>query len=190
MANKEQSPRTQLPMGCVLAPIHVADESTPLSICILVQMDDNSTANPFILLRDLPGMRVYLGSICDAQAAIQEWVEIHVQTIDVEQLAFSGYQEQLSNLYFDTIWHKEGITLRNQMPGIVIGTKMEIENPGPVLIKRFLPENGSFVPVEATSWRVCKDDSLLRSHDLPAYTAAHFRYLHQPDAKDTRTFLA
>ncbi len=183
MARSGQLPHARVPKGCVLAPIHRVDESTPLLICILLQ-----ASGDFTLLRDLPGARVYLGAICDAQGEVQSWVEIHVQAVDVKQLDFAGRQEQLSNPFFDARWQKEGTVLRGQMPDSVIATKMEVENPGPILIKR-LPagSNLPFAPIEATPWRVCKDDALLQKHALPAYTTTPFRYLVQPGSE---TFIA
>jgi len=129
--------------------------------------------------------------MCDAEARVQEWVEIWVQTLYVKELAFSGYQEQLSNLFFDHRWQAEGQSLRNQLPDAVIATKMEVKNPGPVLVKRSsLPAGCGFATVEATGWRVCMDDALLRSYGLEPYTTSPFRYLHQPDVKEAKTFLA
>src|SRR5215469_10316024 len=68
-----------LPRGCMLAPIHRVDHSIPLMICVLVQTSGNATGSPFVLLRDLPGARIYLGAVCDALGNIQDWVEVHVQ---------------------------------------------------------------------------------------------------------------
>ena len=78
------------PEGHVLAPIHAADEGIPLRICILVQTKNAPASGPFVLLRELPGSRAYLGAVCDAEARIQEWVEIWVQTLEMKDLAFSG----------------------------------------------------------------------------------------------------
>ncbi|MGH7980354.1 MAG: hypothetical protein ACREE6_13345, partial [Limisphaerales bacterium] len=178
-----------LPRGCVLAPIHRVDDSTPLVICVLAQSGDHATENPFVLLRDLPGARIYLGAVCDAFGNIQEWVEVQVQTVDVKQLESSGRDEMLSNVFFDSRWHRDGTVLRKQLPQAVIATRMEAENPGPILIMRS-SENEPFAPVEAVPWRVCKEDELLKSHDLPGYATSLFRYLFQPGSKDAKTFIA
>lgn len=178
-----------LPKGCILAPIHRADHSVPLTICVLAQTSGNATNNPFVVLRDLPGARIYLGAVCDAFGNIQEWVEVHVQTVDVKQLEYVGRDEILTNTFFDSRWSMDSAALRKQLPDIIIGTRMEKENPGPILIRR--PDgNGPFAPVEALPWRVCKNDELLKSHELPGYSTSPFRYLFQPELKDAKAFIA
>lgn len=177
------------PKGCILAPIHRVDDSTPLVICVLARSSPNSSESPFVLLRELPGAKVYLGAVCDALGQIQEWVEIHVQNVDVKQLEFSGQDQPLSNSFFNSRWQSEGMVLRSQMPDAVIATKMELENPGPILVRR-ARDNGSFAPVEAVPWRLCTDDDLLKSNDLPAYSTSPYRYLFQPESTDAKIFIA
>jgi hypothetical protein len=179
-----------LPRGCVLAPIHRVDHFVPLRICVLARMSGNATENPFVLLRDLPGVRIYLGAICDALGNIQEWVEIQVQETDVRQLEHSGRDEVLSNAFFDARWRLDGAVLRKQLPETVIATRMEDENPGPILIKHSAENDLPFAAVELLPWRVCKDDDVLKANDLPGYSTSPFRYLFQPELPDAKTFLA
>ena len=158
---------------------------------MLVSVELKQGASPFVLLRELPGARVYLGAVCD-EARIQEWVEVWVQTLELRELAFSGYQERLSNHAFDQRWRAEGAALRKNIPNGLIVTWMEEENPGPIVIKRpstDLTETG-FVATEPASWRICADDRLLESFGLPPYSTSTFRYLHEPAATDAKTFLA
>jgi hypothetical protein len=154
-----------------------------------MQTGGNAAAGPFVLLRDLPGVSIYLGAVCDAMGNIQEWVEIQVQAVDVKQLEQSGRDELLSNAFFDSRWRLDGTVLRNQLPDTVIATRMEVENPGPILVKRS-NQNVPFAPVEVVPWRVCKDDELLKSCDLPGYSTSPFRYLFQPESKDSKMFIA
>lgn len=177
-----------LPKGCVWAPIHRVDDSTPISICLVARME-GSPESPFVLLRDLPGVRIYLGAVCDALGHAHEWVEIQVQMADTKQLEFSGSDELLTNAFFDARWQKDGMVLKSQMPDSVIGTRMETRNPAPILIKR-ADGTGPFAPVEAMPWRICKDDALLKSQGLPPYSTSSFRYLFQPELKDAQTFVA
>ncbi|HTV41387.1 MAG TPA: hypothetical protein VMF08_12470 [Candidatus Sulfotelmatobacter sp.] len=183
------SASSALPKGCVLAPIHRVDDSTPLVMCVLTQTAANPAETPFVLLRDLPGARIYLGAVCDALGNIQEWVEVQAQTLDVKQLEFSGQDQPLTNTFFDARWRTDGTVMRSQMPDAVIATRMEVENPAPILIKR-ARENGPFAPIEVVSWRLCKDDDLLKSRELPAYSTSPFRYLYQPESKDAKIFIA
>jgi hypothetical protein len=178
-----------LPKGCVLAPIHPADSSVPLTICILAQTGGNATGSPFVLLRELPGLSIYLGAVCDASGSVQEWVEIQVQSVDAKQLDYSGRDELLSNAFFDSCWRLDGAVMRKQLPDAVIATRMEFESPAPILVKRSI-ENGPFAAVEAMPWRICKDDELLKSCELPGYSISPFRYLFQPELKESKTFIA
>jgi hypothetical protein len=178
-----------LPKGCILAPVHRVDHSVPLTICVLVQTSGNPAIDPFVLLRDLPGVRIYLGAVCDALGTVQEWVEIHVQAVDAKQLEYVGRDELLTNTFFDRRWNMDSAVLRKQLPNLVIGTRMEEENPGPILIRRS-DGNGPFAPIETVPWRVCKNDELLKSQDLPGYSTSPFRYLFQPELKDSKIFIA
>ena len=165
------------------------DDSVPLTICILAQTSGNATGSPFVLLRELPGISIYLGAICDAMGNIQEWIEIQVQTVDAKQLDYAGRDEMLTNAFFDSRWRLDGAVLRKQLPESVIATRMESENPAPILVKRS-GENGPFAAVEALPWRVCKDDELLKSLELPGYSTSPYRYLFQPELKDSKTFIS
>src|ERR1700723_3278128 len=122
MANHERTIPLEIPPGCVLAPIHTSTEETPLKICVLVRFESSPAAGPFILLREVPGSRVYLGAICDAEARLQEWIEIWVQTVEMKEMAFAGYQEQLSNHVFDQYWHADCAVAKNTIPDKVIVT--------------------------------------------------------------------
>src|ERR1035441_6383016 len=100
--------------GLVLAPIHASEDGAPLRICVLARSEPDPAAGGFVLLRELPGSRVYLGAVCDAEARIQEWVEIWVQTVEFHDLTFSSYQERLTNHTFDQRWRSEyELTLAN-----------------------------------------------------------------------------
>ena len=180
-----------VPPGCVLAPIHTSTEETPLKICVLVRFESSPAAGPFILLREVPGSRVYLGAICDAEVRLQEWIEIWVQTVEMKEMAFAGYQEQLSNHVFDQYWRAESAVAKKTIPDKVIVTAMEHDNPGPLLIQQAPPGgNTSLALTQVSHWRLCKNDSVLTSLGLPPYSTSPYRYLHEPEASGTATFLA
>ncbi|MGH8023398.1 MAG: hypothetical protein ACRED1_07440, partial [Limisphaerales bacterium] len=178
-----------LPGGFALAAIHRMDDSVPLRICVLLRTGANAAEGPFVILRDLPGARVHLGAICDSFGNIQQWVEIHVQVADAKELDYSGRNELLTNAFFDLRWDLDSSVLRDQLAETVIATRMETDNPGPILIKGS-GENGPFVPTEVTPWRVCKDEELLKSNGLPGYSTSPFRYLFQPESKGANGFIA
>jgi hypothetical protein len=181
----------ETPPGYVLAPVHALGEGTPLKICVLVQSESSPAPGLFVLLREVPGSRVYLGAVCDAETRIQEWVEIWVQSLETKDLAFTGYQEQFSNHAFDQRWHSECVLSKETLPAQVITTAMEQNNPSPILIKQPPPQgNTSLAMTEVTNWRICKDDSVLASFGLPPYSTSLYRYLHEPEASGAKTFLA
>jgi len=173
------------------APIHTVEAGPPLRICVLVRLDPKQEEGPFVLLRELPGARVYLGAVCDAEARVQECVEVWVQALDLRDLAFSKYQERLTNQAFDERWRSENEMVLSNLPETIIATGMEQNNPGPILIKR-QPEDApsAFAQVELSPWRVCKEDTVLQSFGLDGYTTSPYRYLHDPTATGAKTFLA
>lgn len=173
-----------------MAPIHPAIEGTALRVCVLVRAQPDPSAGPYVLLRELPGSRVYLGAVCDAEARVQDWVEIWVQNLEMRDLAFSSHQECLTNFAFDKQWLSEYAMFKKGLPDATMVTGMEEKNPAPILIKRHTGKTPPAVAaVEITPWQICKDDQLLDSHGLPRYSTSPYRYLLQPNA-EPKTFLA
>ena len=191
MKNNERSLHPLAGSGLALAPIHASDNGAPLRICVLARLEPDPAVGRHVLLRELPGSRVFLGAVCDAEARIQEWVEIWVQTVEFHDLAFSSYQERLANHTFDQRWRAEYELSLANLPELVIVTGMETQNPRPVLIKRNSGQTAPlFTATEPAAWQLCQDDALLDSFGLPPYSTSPFRYLHQPDATGAKTFLA
>ena len=191
MANIQRAPDPTLPVGFGLAPIHHADQDTPLRICVLVRDEPHPAGGAFLLLREQPGARVYLGAECDVDGRIRDWLEIWVQTLQFKDLTFSNYQERLANYAFDQRWRSEYEGAKASFPEDIIVTGMEGRNPRPILIKRSgSGANSVFVTTQPTNWQVCTDDALLESLGLPAYSTSPFRYLLEANSSGTKTFLA
>jgi hypothetical protein len=191
MDTDKRLPEALLPPGTVLAPIHCYNDGIPLRICLILREKTEPEVSPFVLIRELPGSRVYLGAVCDAQARVQEWVEIWVQSLDLREVMFSSSQERLANYAFDQAWRAEHHRTLATLPERVIVTGMEEKNPAPLLIKRGRrPGDALFVPVERTNWQLCRDDALLESLGLPPYSTSPFRYLHSPKAAGPKTLLS
>lgn len=191
METDERSSRRLDPANWLLAPIHVSGVNAPLGLCVVVRTEPDAAQGPFLLLRELPGAKVYLGAVCDAAARIQEWLELWVQTLELRDLTFSNYQERLTNFAFDERWGSEFELCRTNLPQSVIVTGMEEVNPAPILVKRPAGAlTSGFAPVEASTWRLCKDDALLASLGLPEYSKSPFRYLYEANATGPKTFLA
>ena len=191
MDNNARPPRPQAGPGFLLAPIHATAENTPLRVCVLLRQEPDPAGGPFVLLRELPGSRVYLGAVADAAGRVQQWIEVWVQTVELRDLAFSSHTEHVSNPLFDQRWRAEHELAAAGLPAEIIVTGMETNNPTPILMQRRPTQPGApFAPAEPAPWQICKDDALLDSFGLPLYSMSAFRYLHQPTAGEAKTFLA
>ena len=191
MASTARASQTKLPPGFVLAPIHSTSPETPLRICVLLREQPDPVGGAFLLLREQPGARVYLGAEADADGSIRDWLEIWVQTLQYKDLTFSNYQERLSNHAFDQRWRSEYDLAKATFPEDIIVTGAETRNTPPILIRRAANENGSpFATVESPPWQLCTNDALLQSLGLPPYSTSPFRYLFQPNGAGAKTFLA
>jgi len=181
----------RVPTGYQLAPIHPDNGGSPLRVCVLVAEDEKSPAGPFVLLRELPVARVYLGAACDAEGGIQDWLEIRVQNLELRELSFSNYQERLANPAFDQRWLAEYEIEKGGLPESVLVTGMEKHQPTPLIIKRATKNDPSpFLPVASTPWRICQDDTLLSSLGLPPYSTSPFRYLYDPSSSSPKNLFA
>jgi hypothetical protein len=179
------------PAGFKLAPLHSFNETAPLRVCLMVRTAADAVSSPFLLLREMPDARVYLGAICDAADRVLECVEIWVQTVEYRDITSSSQDERLANFAFDQRWREEAELWQKHRPEAVIATGMERRNPSPVLIK-VDGNTGSSIMAGATAapWQLCTEDETLESFGLEKYSTSSSRYLHQPKAEGTKTFLA
>jgi hypothetical protein len=175
--------------GLMLAPIE-GGLGGALRVCVLMRLQPDAASGPFVLLRELPGARIYLGAVVDADARIQEWVEVWVQTSELRDLNFSTRHELLTNSTFDEHWRADYAAALFSVPETVIVTGMELNSPRPVLISKVLPPKSLLASAQPAAWQLCKDDALLESAGLPPYSLSPFRYLYDPNATGARTFLA
>lgn len=191
MANSAPAPNPKLPPGFLLAPLHRADADSPLRICVILRDQPDPAGGTFLLLREQPGARVYLGAEVDTEGSIRDWLEIWVQTLQYKDLTFSNYQELLTNHAFDQRWRSEYEAARASFPDDFIVTGAELKNPRPLLIEKGAAGPGrAFSPVKPSTWELCSDDALLESLGLPAYSTSPFRYLFDPANASAKTFLA
>lgn len=189
----DNAPRPSDPLassGLVLAPIHSPTEKSPLRVCILARREPDSSTGRFVLLRELPSARVYLGALCDAAERVQDWLEIRVQTSGSIDLASAADQAQLTNSRLDERWQSEFDWMLSNMPEMVLVTGCETGNPRPILIRQ-LPANPSarVASTAASDWQLCRDDALLQAAGLPVYSTSPFRYLYQPTATSAKNFI-
>jgi len=177
--------------GFLLTPINGSDATGPLRVCLLVRRNADAQRGHFEVLADLPTVRIYLGAVCDTDARIQEWVRICVQVMDLQSLEFSGYKETLTNQVLDQRWLSDFNLQMSHLPSSVIVTGMEKVNPKPLQIQ--IPGGNAEAPFatsQPSRFEVCKDDALLESAGLPAYSNSPFRYLHDPESDGEQTFIA
>ena len=97
MESNERSARRLDPTIWLLAPIHVSGTNAPLGVCAVVRTEPDAAQGPFVLLRELPGAKVYLGAVCDAAARIQEWLELWVQTLELRDLTLDRKSTRLNS---------------------------------------------------------------------------------------------
>lgn len=177
------------PAAFQFAPLATSAPAPLVQLCLAVTATHSPTGGPFVLLRELPGVRVYLGALCDAEARVQEWLEIWLQTIDERDVSFSSHQERLTNQTFDERWQTDW-EFAQTLPTEQLQTGFELNHPRPLLLKKPAAANARFLPVEPARWELCRDDAALTASGLPAYSSSAFRYLHDPAANGGKTFLA
>jgi len=190
MATQADSPGFLNPEEFALAPIHVVHPESPLTVATVHRARVAPGESSGILLRELPGSRVFLGAVCDAAFRIQEFVEVWVQNLDQRDLTFSNLHERLTNSIFDQRWLAEFAAQRQGRPASTLVTGFEKEPQAPLLIAH--PTKSAPLgplPVSRSKWQLCTDDALLDSFGLPPYSASPFRYLHDPGAAD-KAFIA
>jgi hypothetical protein len=177
------------PAAFQFAPLATSAPAHPVQLCLAVAATNNLAGGPFVLLRERPGARVYLGAICDAEAQVHEWVEIWLQTLELRDVSFSSHQERLTNPTVDARWQTE-CEFAQTIPTGPWLTGMERAQPRPLLIKKQPAANSRFLSVEPAKWEICRDDAVLATSNLPAYSTSPFRYLHDSGSNGIKTFLA
>jgi hypothetical protein len=191
MDQNERSLPSSGSSGLVLVPIHRPLPEAPLTLCAFYRQGSEPGQGGFVLLREVPGSRVYLGGVCDAAGRVQQALEIWVQEPALEDATLATHQAPLDNASFDQRWWMEFERTRSTLPETVLIIGMEEKNPSPILVKQLPSSDGSpFAQVEPAPWRLCQDDALLRSAGLPAYTGSSHRYLYNPASPGQTTLLA
>jgi len=169
-----------------------ADQAvSALRICLLVRRAPDPVAGHLVVLRDLIDGRVLLGCILDAGGAVQEWVELWVQDLEGLSGTASACREALSNNVLDDRWRGYFRSLEQTDPSAVIRTGWETEHPLPVYVDLSTME--PIHPVDSqsgTHWVLCRNDQLLTSKQLPAYSTSLHRYLYLPELAGESPFVA
>ena len=89
-----------LSAGYLLAPLQPVEDHARLGLCLLVRLEWDAINGPFVLLREVPLARVYLGAVSDAQGRVQEWVAVWCQSFEAAEIVADRSHERLSNFSF------------------------------------------------------------------------------------------
>ena len=172
-----------VPEGYVAIPVSQAQAASPLRICVLVRQTPDPAAGHFVLLRDLPDARVFLGCTVDACGRVREWLEIWVQNVDGLDASLPAYRETFSNFSLDERWRRQTEAFRKMSPTGFLCTGWEASHPLPVFLD--LTQRAPVHPSaqgNAETWSLCLDDKVLQFASLPGYSNSLFRYLYLPSA--------
>jgi len=183
-------PVNQIPEGYRAIPIHGSGPESVLRLCVLVKTTADPAAGHLVLLRSLPDALVYLGCVADMAGRAREWIELWVQNVDGLAGAFATFRENISNPNLDQRWSQRAETLRALDPEGFLQTGYESVHPLPLFLdiaKGLAVHVGDTDP--GTHWELCRDDGLLETAGLPAFSKSVFRYLYQPSAGKEARFI-
>jgi len=154
------------------------EDSGPLLICLLLQIDPPAGACPFTLLRETADASIYLGCLADRSGHPKAWVEIWVQDVDRVALSWRARLDDLTNSFLDRRWRERAALLRSLKRHSTIETGFENSHPAPTLVDR---KKAIIVhPVEPGTGQalaLCVDEAALSRAGLPSYASTLHRYL-------------
>ena len=173
---------SKLEEGFKLVPLQPAAQTAlptlGLTISVVVRGAADPAAGHFVLLRDGPLARVFLGCTADSNGQPQEWLELWVQNVSRPTGADPAFGGHSTNALRDARWRDLAEALRRSEPGSVLATPLEKGHLPPAILNlaegRFIaltdPEAGQ--PLE-----ICADDRRLEDAGLPGYATSAHRYL-------------
>ena len=180
-ASEVKDARLAVPEGYAAVPVGADQVDSTLRICVLVRREPDPVAGHLVVLRDLIDGRVLLGGVLDAEGGVQDWIELWIQDLAGLAGTAPACREALSNRVLDERWTGGFRALLEADEPSVIRTGWEAKHPLPTYVD--LSAMAPVHPVDAQSggqWELCRDDALLTSKDLPAYSTSLHRYVHLP----------
>ena len=180
----------RFPPGFQAVPVQVADENTPLRLCVLVRTTPDPAAGYFFQLRDLLDAQVYLGCVTDTGGNVREWIEIWVQSPEGLKAGLPVHRGEFTNAILDRRWAAQCQVMRALAPDSLIETRWEKHHPRPSLID--IATSSLIQPEGADGsghWELCQDDLLLAEAGLPPYSTSLARYLYLPSAGKASRFV-
>lgn len=173
-----------IPEGYAAIPIHESEAGAMVRLCVLARLAPDPAAGQLVLLRDLPDAMVYLGCLTDASGHLREWAEIWIQNVDGLASSLPALRETFSNRSMDERWGNMAKSFSAFSPARFIQTGWETIHPPPTFLD--VSRKKAIHPGPADKrWQLCLDDAALQAAGLPAYGTSLFRYLYQPDSKDS-----
>jgi hypothetical protein len=153
-------------------------------VCVLARHTADQATGHLVLLRDLPDAMVYLGCLTDAGGHLREWVEIWVQNMEGLESSLPSIREAFSNKSLDDRWAGMAKAFRSLHPAHCLETGWESRHPPPSFLD--LGKKGPLHPATGgVRWELCVNDAALQAAGLPLYGTSLFRYLYQPESKDS-----
>lgn len=177
-----------VPEGYRAIAIRASNEPTPVRLCVLARTEPEAGVSPLVLLRNLTDASVYLGCLTDAGGRVREWLEIWVQNLDGLSDSYPAYRERISNHVLDEQWGLRAKTFRELDPEGFLEMGWESAHPLPTFLD--LEKTAPVHPADAAGgpWELCRDDALLKTAGLPAYSTSLARYLYQPALAERSRF--
>ena len=126
---KKINPAIEPAIRCV--PLSAMEADANLRLCVTLRDQPDSATGYLILLRQTPEARVILGSACDADGNIREWLELWLQDIDSPPPRDALIS---SNTARDKAWEQLVARLRGADPDGAFSTRSEKTPPRPVFI--------------------------------------------------------
>ena len=167
---KKNNPAQEPAIRCV--PLSAMEADANLRLCVTLRDQPDPATGYLILLRQTPEARVILGSACDADGNIREWLELWLQDIDAPPPRDALIS---SNTARDKAWEQLVARLRGADPDGAFSTRSEKTPPRPVFI-----DTTTWQPwhpaTEAGEVEVCRDDSALAAAGLPKYSENTARF--------------
>jgi len=175
---------TGIPEGYCAIPIHEAELGAMVRVCVLAKLAAEPAAGHLVLLRDLPDAMVYLGCLADAGGRLLKWMEIWAQNMDGLESSLPALREAFSNKSLDERWVGMAKSFAAVNPRSFVETGWEARHPLPTVLD--MSRKRAVHPATAErQWELCVDEASLQAAGLPTYGTSLFRYLYQPDAKES-----
>ena len=177
----------------LLARLFAGREGGEVSFCVVVRRKPDPAAGWFVPLYKLLDANVFLGCLCDARRNVKEWLEIWVQIPARKEHAEAALDLQLNNTFLDQKWRQRAEVLERLEPHAFFAGPWQEDHPLPLFFAK-----DPWEPVVLTNpqygghvcWELCRQDTVLKSAGLPAYSESGFRYLYNASQGSNSKFIA